>query len=115
MCLKGLVCDMWKVCSKPFKNVARIFPTQQRDVYTLIQSYTREPSVRRIIIFGSSITSACNPWSDIDVYVELDKEKNLPASGVTEVPVDLWTNYSVDKHLYSEIKKGVTVYVRNAS
>lgn len=106
---------MWKVCSEPFRNVAKIFPTQQRDVYTLIKSYTKEPAVRRIIIFGSSITAACNPWSDIDVYVELDVEKNLPASCVTDVPVDLWTNYSVDKHLYSEIKKGVTVFERDTT
>lgn len=30
------------------------------------------------------------------------------------VPVDKWTNFTVDEDLYREIKQGVTVYVRDA-
>ena len=26
--------------------------------------------INKIIIFGSSVTSACNPWSDIDIYID---------------------------------------------
>lgn len=57
--------------------------------------------MKRIIIFGSSVTSACNPWSDIDVFVELDKDARLekPQTGV---PIDLWTNYDVDDRLMQE-------------
>lgn len=69
--------------------------------------------MRKLIVFGSSITSAGNPWSDIDIYVEMDEDKNLPPTGVREVVVDVWTNFTVDKHLYSEIKKGVTAYGRD--
>lgn len=105
---------MWNVFSEPFKNAARIFPTQQKDVCEIIKRYSADSNVKKLIVFGSSITSACNPWSDIDIYVEMEENKNLPPSGVREVAVDVWTNFTVDKHLYSEIKKGVTVYERDA-
>lgn len=104
---------MWRVVSEQFRNASRIFPTQQRDVYEIIRRYSSDINVKKLIVFGSSITSACNPWSDIDLYVEMDINKNLPPTGVRDVAVDVWTNFTVDKYLYNEIKKGVTAYERD--
>ena len=103
----------WKICiDEPFENCSRIFPTQQKSVNKLITTFSRDSNVRRIIIFGSSVTSACNPWSDIDIYVELDEDRKLPKYDVEE-SVDLWTNFLVDERLFREIKEhGVEVYER---
>ncbi|WP_083504310.1 nucleotidyltransferase domain-containing protein [Acetivibrio ethanolgignens] len=51
-----------------------------------------------MVVFGSSVTSACNPWSDIDIYVELDKDEVIRAPKVG-VPVDVFTNFEVDTRL----------------
>lgn len=102
---------MWKIVDGVnFKNAGMIFPTQQRDVNLIVNTLSMDGSVRKIVVFGSSVTSACNPWSDIDLYVELSAEKNIRAPRV-EVPVDLWTNYDVDERLLAEIEEnGVVVW-----
>lgn len=106
---------MWKICvsdEETFLNIEKIFPTQQRDVGEIVRSLQVNTSVRRIVIFGSSVTSACNPWSDIDVYVELDEEQHVRVPQL-EVPTDVWTNFDVDDRLMAEIEeKGVAVYER---
>lgn len=106
---------MWKVCVKePYLNVEKIFPTQQKDVGTVISVWKKDKNIKRIIIFGSSVTAACNPWSDIDIYVEMLEKKKRPAVGIKEVPLDIWTNYDVDEEFRKEImEKGVVVYERN--
>ena len=72
----------WLQCiPNRFKNINLIFPTQQQDVYNLIQASIPDKNIRKIIIFGNSVTKACNPWSDIDVYFEKKKEGKFPAVG----------------------------------
>lgn len=105
---------MWKNCLRDnrldFMNVTSIFPTQQNDVSDIVCELQKNTNVRKIVVFGSSVTSACNPWSDIDLYVELNTEQNLRLPRV-EALVDLWTNFDVDERLLQEIiTTGVTVY-----
>ena len=106
---------MWKVCvdaGKVFRNVELIFPTQQADVSKIIHVFSKVENVEKIIVFGSSVTAACNPWSDIDLFVQMDEEIRLrkPKTGV---PIDLWTNFDVDENLMEEINEtGVVVYER---
>lgn len=105
---------MWKVCIKEhvFMNVEKIFPTQQKDVSVLVWEYSLNPAVKKIVVFGSSVTSACNPWSDLDVFVELTEEVILRKPRVS-TEVDLWTNFDVDERLMLEIEeKGVVVFER---
>lgn len=103
----------WKVCiQEPFLNCERIFPTKQKYVKQLLDVYRQDENVLSVVVFGSSVTSACNPWSDVDLYVTLAEEKRIPGCEV-ETSVDLWTNFTVDERLYREIqKKGVLVYKR---
>ena len=104
---------MWRVCSEPFMNDKYIFPTQQRDVYKIIEECKKDENITKVIIFGSSVTSLCNPWSDIDVYMEMKEEKLMPVFRL-EVPVDKWNNFMVDEDLMEEInEKGVIVYERD--
>jgi len=115
--------DMTKYMIKPsntfkrvikgnYKNINHIHPLQQKRVEDIINALKEFAEVQNITIFGSSTTYKCNYDSDIDVYVELDKDINVKKYNV-DCPVDFWTNYTVDSNMLKEIKlKGVRVYDR---
>ena len=105
---------LWNAVTKPFKNIHRIFPTQQNEIVKMIDVCKNIPNIKRIIIFGSSITAQCNPWSDIDIYFDIDEDMTkLPVVKDTEVVWDKWDTFSVDKNLLNEIlNTGVIVYER---
>ncbi|WP_297569147.1 nucleotidyltransferase domain-containing protein [uncultured Anaerovibrio sp.] len=105
---------LWNAVAKPFKNIHRIFPTQQIEVGKMIDVCKKIPNVKRIVIFGSSVTPQCNPWSDIDIYFELASEmQKLPVVNDTEAIWDKWDTFSVDDELLSTIMRtGVVVYER---
>lgn len=104
----------WKICvAYPFLNCEKIYPIQQRKVLALVTALSGVPSVRRVLIFGSSVTSACHIGSDVDVYVETD-DPCFQLPGIYDFEVDLWTSNAVDERLKCEIlKKGVCVYERS--
>lgn len=105
---------MWLAVTKPFKNINLIFPTKQKDVRKMIEVCKKDKNIRKIIIFGSSTTSLCTPWSDIDIYFEFKKEPNsYPSTGSNNAVFDKWDNFTVDDRLLDEIKKtGVVVFER---
>jgi predicted nucleotidyltransferase len=93
-----------------FQNANHIFPTQQRDVASIIKEWEKDSRIKKITIFGSSVTSACNPWSDVDIYVELNSDF-YPRIPKIENPADVFTNFEVDDRLLEEINRtGVVVY-----
>jgi len=105
---------LWNAVAKPFKNIHRIFPTQQVEIAKMIDVCKNIPNVKRIITFGSSVTAQCNPWSDIDIYFDIKQEMNkLPVVKDTQAIWDKWDTFSVDNNLLNEILgKGVVVYER---
>lgn len=104
--------NKWKiVINNPFKNCSLIYPIQQRKVNELIQYFKQDKNVKKIIIFGSSITNKCHVGSDVDIYVELAEDKAIIKDKYFDFVFDLWTNFAVDERLKNEIlKKGVIVY-----
>lgn len=67
-------------------------------------------NVKSIKIFGSSVTDNCHVGSDVDIYVELERDEKVIKRYFAFV-FDLWTNFTVDERLKNEIdKKGVIVY-----
>lgn len=104
----------WKIVTEEtFMNQDRIFPLQQRDVLKLVKHARADENIHKIIIFGSSVTAQCNPWSDLDVYFEQDSDSPHFSFADLESPVDFWNNFTVDASLLAEIKeKGVIVYER---
>lgn len=93
-----------------FKNIIYIHPSQQKRVFNIINELKNYKEVKKIIIFGSSISYKCNEDSDIDMYVELSKDINVKTYNV-DCPVDYWDNYNVDPDMFKHIKaKGVLVY-----
>lgn len=101
----------WRVCiDRPFEECQRIYPTQQRKVRELIDDVARDSAVQSITVFGSSVTDRCHRGSDVDVYVEM-ADDHSPVFGQHDFSFDLWTNYTADHRLKSEISKtGVRVY-----
>lgn len=107
---------IWKICTdKPFKNVQLIFPTQQKDIAELVELARKDKNIIRVIIFGSSVSKRCKPYSDIDIYYELEEDKPITFCDITH-PLDRWSNFMVDKGLKDEIlNTGVVVYDRDLS
>lgn len=107
--------EHWKIFTKPYLNASRIFPTRQRYIAEMIDACYEDKNIIKAIVFGSSITSACNPWSDIDIYFEQEVESDvLPSIHSDEVVFDKWTNFTCDEKLKAEIeKKGVVFYRRD--
>lgn len=105
---------MWRTFGKPFLNIKKIFPTKQKYVAQMIDVCKNNPNVKKIIIFGSSITSGCNPWSDIDIYFEMEKEPHsYPTIASHTQAFDKWSNFTASGDLLTEIQKnGVVVYER---
>lgn len=101
----------YKICiSDPFPHCESVFPVQQKKVREIIDRYSKVPQVKRIILFGSSVTTHCNVWSDVDLYVDLSEDVMLSKRGL-DFDCDLWTTYTVDENLKEEIMRtGVAVY-----
>lgn len=109
--------EMWGAFARPFLNIQKIFPTKQKYVARMVDACRAEPNIKRAIVFGSAITAGCNPWSDIDIYFEMDKEpRNYPTIGSHKQAFDKWDNFSVSEALRQEImEKGVVVYERGGN
>ena len=100
------------VTKRNYKNVDKIHPIQQDFVGKIVETLSSEPIVKKIVVFGSSVTSRCTYDSDIDLYVDLSEDKNVKKYDV-DVPVDYWTNFSIEPAMLDEVKKnGVVVYDR---
>lgn len=106
----------WRICiDDPFQNCDRIHPLQQRKVRELLDDIARNPSVKRVVVFGSSVTQRCHIGSDVDVYVEAEADGALMTKP-HGFAVDLWTPATVDERLKEEIERtGVTVYAQRAN
>lgn len=112
---------MWDLIdeeNKNIKNIRKIFPLKQRYVANFVRAASSINEIKKIVIFGSSVEWRCNPWSDIDIYMEGVKHcpellrDNIPKEDNMQV-LDIWTDSTVDSRLLAEInKKGVTVYER---
>ena len=81
-----------------------------------ISRYYKQPldKINKITIFGSSVTSACNPQSDIDIYIDFGE--NTPEHFRVEnleAAVDLQNNTLVDNRLLENIlETGVIIYAK---
>lgn len=106
----------WRICiDNPFEQCQRIYPIQQWKIRELIDDISRDSAVESITIFGSSVTERCHQGSDVDLYVELTTDHN-PVQNKHDFAFDLWTNFTADERLKTEIlKKGVKVYDRRTN
>ena len=105
----------WRVCIQdPFENCEKIYPIQQKKVKQMINNIKEDANVEKIVVFGSSVQDTCHMGSDVDFYIVLKQDRKILFKETLSFIYDIWTNYTVDSHMYEEIKKkGVTVYERN--
>lgn len=116
---------MWNNCLREqnpkFLNVNFIFPTMQYTVNEIVNRACEKDHISCITIFGSSTRSSCNPWSDVDLYVECDKsDENVfcMLKGIAtkmDTVLDIWdSQFNIpDELLLKSIMEGVVVYERD--
>lgn len=105
---------MWKIVTNDhFLNQDKIFPSAQPTVAQIIKNAEKYPEIKRIIVFGSSVTSSFSPMSDVDIYVEQNPDSRyLLAKGCLR-GVDYWRDCDCDEVLRKEaLKNGVEVFKR---
>lgn len=105
----------------------RIAPMQQDKVYELYQKLP--PIVGKVIIFGSSTTSACNRYSDIDLLIVVP-DKATYREALSNFLLDLsfdvdllyWSEEDLKRNLASNsllinniLRNGVKIYDRDAT
>ncbi len=59
------------------KNIDRIYPLKQKQVSEICSLASRFPAVRKIVVFGSSVTPKCNIDSDLDLCIDADISDGL--------------------------------------
>lgn len=111
---------MWNITQfvkTPYRNVEKIFPLKQHAVEELVEYAAKLPSVKRVTIFGSSVESRCNPWSDVDVFIEgsnFDEFIDFTPEQLQDYDILFDYQVPVTERVYKDIKsKGVIVYERN--
>jgi len=91
-----------------------IHPYKQHVVKTIVNNVF--PEISQVIVFGSSTTTACKPYSDVDICVigDFDSEQvsNLRVAGEA---IDILHFKNIDSlledaRLTDEVRKGVRVY-----
>ena len=93
----------WNICvKKPFLNCNRIYPMQQPKVLEFLEDIKNDENVLKVIIFGSSVTYNCHSESDVDIYLELEKNHSVDLQ-YHDFLFDLWNNFEVDDRLRREI------------
>ncbi len=108
---------MWKIVTNDhFMNQQLIFPAAQPSVACIVRNAQKYDAVNKIVVFGSSITSAFSPVSDIDIMVEqADQKRYLLAKGCQR-GVDYWRREDCDAALLQEVEKnGVVVFERTGN
>ena len=59
------------------KNINRIYPIKQRQVAAIYDKAKDFDIIRKIIIFGSSVTARCKIDSDLDVCIDADTSDGM--------------------------------------
>ena len=59
------------------KNIDRIYPLKQSQVAKIYSQAGHFPIIRRIIVFGSSVTPRCHIDSDLDICVDADTSDGM--------------------------------------
>jgi len=91
-----------------------IHPYKQQVVKAIVDNIF--PEISQLIVFGSSTTTACKPYSDVDVCVIGDfDDAQISRLRVKGESIDILHFRSVeqllqDSCLINEVKKGVRMY-----
>lgn len=59
------------------KNISRVYPLKQKQVAEIFDRASGFDIIRRIFVFGSSVTSKCNIDSDLDLCIDADTSDGM--------------------------------------
>ena len=105
------------------QNISRIYPLKQRQVDALHNMAADFDIVRKIYIFGSSVTPKCNIDSDLDICIDADTSDGMKVFDLQKAVGDI-CDWNCDILMYSNIgsvlkntidKEGVVIYEQPAS
>lgn len=101
-------------------DIRRVYPTKQDTVKAVYEALCSNPKVLRVILFGSSITEKCTSTSDLDICIETSANCTANEKGLISDAVHVAANQNCDiiwldditskERLYTEIRKGLTLY-----
>lgn len=100
------------------KNINRIYPIKQRQVAAIYDRARDFDIIRKIIIFGSSVTAKCNIDSDLDMCIDADISDGLKVYDMQKAMGEI-CNWNCDILMYANIgealretvqKEGVVIY-----
>ncbi len=100
------------------KNIYRVYPLKQKIVARLFSIAPKYEEIRKIYIFGSSVTGRCNIDSDLDVCIDADVSDGMRIFEMQKEIGDA-CNWNCDILMYSNIgtalketihKEGVVIY-----
>ncbi len=101
-------------------NLSQINEVKIEEVSRLIEIAKGSEVIKRIIIFGSTVTDSCDEDSDIDVCLDIACDTKDQRLYRHVVDFDKACNYNCDIFFYHQLgttlkneidKKGVSVYV----
>lgn len=61
-----------KVVQSDCRAIRKIYPLKQKQVSGIYEVVKNRPEVRRVFIFGSSVTGRCHVGSDLDICIDAD-------------------------------------------
>ena len=104
-------------------NISRVYPLKQKIVDELHKKAEDFDIVKRIYVFGSSVTPRCNIDSDIDICIDADTSDGMKVFELQKAVGDI-CDWNCDILMYSNIgsvlkdtidKEGVVIYEQPAS
>ena len=83
-------------------NMKYIHPLKQKEAYKIVEMAKQHDCIRKIVVFGSSITNRCRETSDLDLWIDCS-EASFDSYGVFTpeadeiiIQVKKITNYNAD-------------------
>lgn len=104
------------------KNIRHVYPLKQRTVARLYEAALNHEVIRRIYVFGSSVTGRRNIDSDLDICIDADVSDGMKIYHMQKEIGDI-CDWNCDIVMYSNIgerlrktirEEGVVIYEQSA-
>lgn len=100
------------------RNIRRVYPLKQRQVAQIYDEAGKHDIIKRIIIFGSSVTSKCHADSDLDICIDADVSDGMKVyelqkriGNICDWNCDILMYSNLGNRLKNTIdKEGVVIY-----
>ncbi len=104
------------------RNINKVYPLKQKSVAGLYSMAKKHKEIKRIYIFGSSVTPKCNINSDIDICLDADTRDGMAIFNIQKEMGEI-CDWNCDIIMYSNMgsrlrntieNEGVIIYEQPA-